>query len=256
MEHQAEPKVKSLAKALHLLECFSTKNPEWGITELAEKLGMAKSNVHSIVTTFEQMGYLSQLPNKKYTLGLKMLEYAYIINQNLGYPKAIYDLVVKAANMTDQIVYFGIPYGSRVLYLYVAHPIDRMSELPYREILGENVPLIDAGIGKAILAWLPEEKWPELIPEHVPRYTSTTLTEREDIIMELHSTRNRGFSIDNRERYEDVRCVGVPVFNAANRLVAAISTSGPANIMTDEKLMECAAILKSIALQMKERIYK
>lgn len=249
------PKVKSLAKALRLLECFTIQEPEWGVTELAEKLDMAKSNAHSIISTFEQMGYIIQLPNKKYTLGLKLLEFAFIINQNLGYPKAIYDLVLKAANLTDQIVYFGVPYGDKVLYLYVAHPVDRMHEIPYREILGENVPLCSAGIGKAILAAMPEEEWMDRIPEHPIKYTPNTLTDREEIIDELRSIKRRGFAIDNMEHHTNIRCVGVPVYNGAGQLVAGISTSGPCDVMTDEKLMECAGILKNIALQMKERIY-
>ena len=256
LEKKDSPKVKSLAKALRLLECFTIQEPEWGVTELAEKLNMAKSNAHSIIATFEQMGYIVQLPNKKYTLGLKPLEYAFIINQNLGYPKAIYDLVLKAANLTDQIVYFGVPYGDKVLYLYVAHPVDRMHDMPYREILGEVAPLYSAGIGKAILAAMPEEEWWGKLPGHPIKYTPNSLTDREDIIQELHITKRRGFAIDNRERHDNIRCVGVPVYSADGRLVAGISTSGPDTVMTDEKLLECAEILKNIALKMRERIYR
>lgn len=53
-----------------------------------------------------------------------------------------------------------------------------------------------------------------------------------------------------------MRCVGVPVYNSAGKLVAGVSTSGPAITMTDEKLMECAGILQNAALRMRERIYR
>lgn len=46
-----------------------------------------------------------------------------------------------------------------------------------------------------------------------------------------------------------MRCVGVPVYNSAGKLVAGVSTSGPAITMTDEKLMECAGILQNAALR-------
>lgn len=253
---EQEPKVKSLAKALRVLECFSVQQPEFGITELADRLGVTKSNVHNIVSTFQQLGYIQKMPNGKYALGLKMLEYAFIINQHLGYPKAVYDVLLETAGLTNQVVYFGIPYGQDVLYLYVAHPIARMNELPYREILGEKAPLCSTGIGKAILAFFPEEEWLERIPEHLPRFTPNTLTNRDDIIDELKRVHRRGYAIDNNEREANLRCVGVPVYNAAGQLVAGISTSGPAHIMTDEKLMECANILRSAALKMKQRIYR
>lgn len=249
-------KVKSLAKALKVLECFSIREPELGVTELAEKMGITKSNVHNIVSTFQQLGYLKKQPNGKYSLGLKMLEYAFIINQHMGYPKAVYDILVETAGLTNEIVYFGLPYGRDVLYLYVAHPVARMNEFPYREILGERAPMYLTGIGKAILAHLPEEEWPERIPEQIPRLTPNTMSSREEVVEELQRVRRRGYAIDNMEGENNVRCVGVPIFNTAGHLVAGMSTSGPASTMTDEKLLECANILRNASMKMKERIYR
>ena len=102
-------KVSSLVKAMKVLECFSMKSPELGVTEIAKQLGLQKSTVHNILSTFTSMGYLDRLPDGRYTLGLKILEYAFIINQNLGYPNAVYDILVDTAGKTNEIVYFGLP---------------------------------------------------------------------------------------------------------------------------------------------------
>ena len=71
----SEPIVSSLAKALRVLECFTVSEPELGVTEISKKLGIGKSNAHNIISTYCQMGYLQQLPNRKYTLGYKLLEH-------------------------------------------------------------------------------------------------------------------------------------------------------------------------------------
>lgn len=251
----SEPIVSSLAKALRVLECFTVSEPELGITEISKKLGIGKSNAHNIISTYCQMGYLQQLPNRKYTLGYKLLEHAFIINQHLGYPHAVYDLLLEAAERTGQVVYFGIPYETDVLYLYVAHPIARMKGLPYREICGEHAPLCTTGIGKAILANLPPEEWLSRLPEIVPAHTPQTITDKDKILQELQSTRERGFAIDNCEHELNVRCVGVPVYNARGALVAGISSSGAVQVMTDRKVMECADILMGITQRIKERLY-
>lgn len=251
-----QSKVKSLAKALHVLEHFTIQEPELGVTELAERVGVTKSNIHNILTTFQQLGYVQRLPNGRYTLGLKMLEYAFIINQNLGYPNAVYDIMVETAGLTDEIVYFGVPYGSDVLYLYVAHPASRLQTLPYRDMLGEKAPLCATGIGKAILAHLPEEEWDQRIPAQPRRFTVHTLVDRDSIAEELRRTRSRGYSTDNMEHDLNVRCIGVPIYNASGQLVAGMSTSGPLTNMTDEKMVECANILRNAALKMRERIYR
>lgn len=249
-------KVKSLAKSLTILSCFTTQEPVLGVTELAERMGLAKSNVHNILATFACMGYLQRLPDGRYTLGLKMLEYAFTINQHLGYPNAVYDILVDTAGKTDEIVYFGLPYGTDVLYLYVAHPVKRLGVLPYRDILGETAPFYCTGIGKAILAHLPEEEWEDRIPQQLRRYQPNTPHSREAILDELRITRRRGYAIDNCERDPNVRCVGVPVYNSFGKLVAGISTSGPAMTMSDGKLVECAGILQNAALKMRDRIYR
>ena len=154
------------------------------------------------------------------------------------------------------IVYFGLPYVTNVLYLYVAHPANRMGVLPYRDILGETSPFYCTGIGKAILAHMPEEEWLAHIPAERTRFQPNTITDLDAIVEELRRTRRRGYAIDNSERDPNVRCVGVPVYNSAGKLVAGVSTSGPAITMTDEKLMECAGILQNAALRMRERIYR
>ena len=256
MDGRAEPKVKSLAKALNILSCFTIQEPILGVTELANRIGVTKSNIHNILSTFTSMGYLQRLPDGRYTLGLKILEYAFIINQNLGYPNAVYDILVETASRTGEIVYFGLPYGTNVLYRYVAHPADRLGVLPYRDILGETAPFYCTGIGKAILAHMPEEEWLSHIPEERTKYQPNTVTDLDGILEELRITRRRGYSIDNGERDPNIRCVGVPVYNAAGQLVAGVSTSGPSVTMTDEKLLECAGILQNAALKMRERIYR
>ena len=251
-----EVKVKSLGKALKVLSCFTIQEPVLGVSELAERMGVSKSNIHNIVSTFCDLGYLRHLSDGRYTLGLRMLEYAFIINQNLGYPKAVYDVLVETANQTGEIVYFGLPYETNVLYLYVVHPVDRINVLPYRDILGETSPLYCTGIGKAMLSHMPESEWRSKIPDRRVRYQPNTLTDLEQILDELRRTRQRGYAIDNCERDPNVRCVGVPIYNTAGELIAGMSTSGPAVTMTDEKLLQCAGILQSAALKMRGRIYR
>ena len=171
MDECSEPKVKSLAKSLKILSCFTIQEPVLGVTELAERIGVTKSNIHNILSTFTSMGYLDRLPDGRYTLGLKILEYAFIINQNLGYPNAVYDILVDTAGKTNEIVYFGLPYGTNVLYLYVAHPANRMGVLPYRDILGETSPFYCTGIGKAIGSPISPRSAPAFSPTPSPTWT-------------------------------------------------------------------------------------
>lgn len=256
MSNNSELKVKSLEKAMNILECFSVNTPELGITQIAEKLELSKSNVHNIVSSFTKMGYLEQNDSGKYSLGLKMLEYSFVVNEHLGYPRAVYDIINDISQRCGEIVYFGIPYRDRVLYLYVAHPMSRLQMMPYREILGETAPLYCTGIGKAMLMSIPEDEWPERITKDRTPFTQNTILNYDAIIKDLKACKARGYSIDNVEREPGFRCVGMPVFNMAGMLIAGTSISGPESTMTDDKLIEHAKLLKEGAYRMQQRLYK
>ena len=249
-----DPKVKSLVKAMNILSCFTVKEPIWGVTELAAHLNLNKSNVYNILATFKSLGYLEQLPDGRYRLGMKILEYAFAINQNLGYPRAVFDILVDTADRAGEVVYFGVPYGANVLYLYVAHPKSRMGVIPYRDMLGETSPLYCTGIGKAMLAHMPEAEWEDHLDPVRPKFQPNTITDKDSIFEELRYIRRRGFAIDNEEREPNIRCVGLPIRDSQGKVLAGISVSGPRESMTDTKLLGCVSILQSAVYMIQERI--
>ena len=70
MKDTSAPKVKSLYKALRLLDYFDDAHPDAGVTELAAYSGMLKSSVHNILQTFELCGYVTQdSETSRYMLG-------------------------------------------------------------------------------------------------------------------------------------------------------------------------------------------
>ena len=83
MGREGEVKVKSLQKAMEVLECFTQKQP-LGVTEISEKLGLYKSNVHNILMTFTSLGYLTQDDETgKFHLGVSLMKD--LISQKLQY---------------------------------------------------------------------------------------------------------------------------------------------------------------------------
>ncbi|MFR1111978.1 MAG: helix-turn-helix domain-containing protein [Blautia sp.] len=84
MKSEGEIKVKSLQKAMEILECFVVKQP-LGVTEISEKLGLYKSNVHNILMTFKAMGYVEQDPDSgKFRLGVEVFSLSRAYRQNLN----------------------------------------------------------------------------------------------------------------------------------------------------------------------------
>lgn len=217
--------VKSLVKAVNLLECFSVQQPELGVSEIAKKLELQKSTVFNILSTFESLGYVVKNPqNGKYHLGLKVLHLGYIVNHHMGLREIFLPRLCQIAAETQETCYFGILDQGEVLYIEAAAPSGQANT---RNILGERAPLYCTGLGKAMLAFLPEEEKERILEKEMHPYTDYTLTDPQALRAQLQSIREQGYSIDDMEHEWGIRCIAVPVFGANGQVFAAVSVSGP-----------------------------
>jgi IclR family acetate operon transcriptional repressor len=95
---------------------------------------------------------------------------------------------------------------------------------------GDRAPLHCTALGKAILANLPPAEMERRLRRRTLKaYTPATLTDPHELRRELARTAARGYSVDNMEHEEDVRCVGAPIRDREGRAFASISVSGPAH---------------------------
>ena len=220
-----ECKVKSLAKAMHVLECFSVKAREMGVSEIAQQLGYQKSTVFNILSTFEDLGYVEQNPQTgKYYLSLKIMHFSYIVNSHLDFRRMFQEPINQIAHEVGEVCYLGIPYDRKVLYLDSAFPQGGGN---YRSIAGETAPMYCTGLGKAMLAFLPEDERELILRQPRVKYTDNTIVEESILRENLDEVRKNGFSVDNMEHEFGIRCVAVPVFGVNRDVVAAVSVSGP-----------------------------
>jgi len=238
-----EFKVKSLAKAIKLLECFSMERPELSIKELSEMLDIQKSTAHNIADTFKKLGYLSQNPEtNKYLLGLGLLKFSYTINSHLGFRNFFMPFMEKISNKTNEVVFLGIPHGGEVLYLECHFPTGSRAT---RNILGERAHMHCTGLGKAMLAFLPEHERNKYTAGNLKKFTERTITDQGRLIKELELIRNRGYAVDNMEHEHGVTCVAFPVFGANRQIVAALSTSAPSLRLDDDAIIRVAETMRS-----------
>jgi IclR family acetate operon transcriptional repressor len=94
---------------------------------------------------------------------------------------------------------------------------------------GTKGPMHSSGIGKALLAWYPEDRVRAILEQKgLEKFTSLTITSDSSLLRDLEHTRERGFAIDDQERAEGMRCIAAPIFNAHGEPVAGLSVSGPA----------------------------
>lgn len=247
------PKIKTLQKALTILECFTADSPELGIVQIAEMLNLNKSNVHDIISTFQALGYLEQNPiTKQYRLGFKLLEYTYIINNTLKYQKGVYDLISNIANELNFSTYFAIPLSTGILYLNGAYPYNKFNPAPYRIIMGERAPYHCTSLGKAMLAFMPQKKVNKIFEMKLDYFTPNTITTSEALYNELQNVKKQGYAIDDAEHEDGIKCMGVPILTRTKKLVGAISISTISLNFDDNKIPHYLQTLRNATREMQD----
>lgn len=237
--HKEYP-VKSLAKAMKVLECFTLQEPELGVSEIARKLDMLKTTVYNILSTFEMMGYVCQNPRtEKYYLGTRMLRMAYVINNHMGLRDMFRPYLAKIAEQCAEACYFGVEQDGEVLYIESVYPPGRAR---LRNLLGERAPLHCTGIGKAMLAYL------DMPHRELSYYTPQTICDPAALEREMAEIRRRGYAIDNMEHEVGIKCVAVPIFGADGRVMAAVSVSGPSMRFDAPAIERHAQVLRDVLL--------
>lgn len=253
--NEEDVKVRSLYKSLKVLECFNARTPELGVTEISNMLGIYKSNVHNILTTFESLGYIIKNPQTlKYSLSNKMLEYSYVITSQLNYQNIVYQVMKRVTESLNEMSYFGVPHGNHVLYMFNAYPKLYDNNYPIRSIMGEKADMYCTSIGKAMLMTMTKEEIISRLPKDRVKYTENTLISQEEILRDIEESVKRGYSIDNTEHEEGVRCVGVPVIDRNHKLLGGLSISGSLRKFTDSKVESFAKELMDAAFEIRSRL--
>ncbi|MDE3121554.1 MAG: IclR family transcriptional regulator, partial [Paracoccaceae bacterium] len=120
---------------------------------------------------------------------------------------------------------------------------------------GTLSPMHVSGIGKALLAWYPEDRVRAIIARRgLTGFTPLSLTAPQSLMRDLARTRERGFAIDDQEKAQGMRCVAAPIFNGFGEPVAGLSVSGPAFRIGLEDAARIGAEVRAAADEVTEAV--
>lgn len=252
MGREGEVKVKSLQKAMEVLECFIQKQP-LGVTEISEKLGLYKSNVHNILMTFTALGYLTQdVETGKFRLGVSIMSLSRAFREGLDITRIAGPFMREIANEAGELIYLTIPKDDSVIYLEGISPDNQ--RMVSKSVAGEDCKMYCTAVGKAMLANMSKEEIEKRISGELEAYTEYTITDKKSLLEEIEKTRIRGYGIDDMEIMFGIKCVGVALLNHDGKVEGGLSISAPSLRMSDEKIELYAKILKEYAAKIQKML--
>lgn len=227
--------VRSVIKVLHVIDILAEATNGLGVTPIAERLGVAKSSAHRLVTTLEKAGYVvHDQANGRYRLTFKLFELGSNLLRGRGFNEHVAYLLEQLSISTNCVVKMSVQEGGKMLCVYRvnAREVFRMDLS-----VGTRLPLHCTGIGKAFLASLKEEdlSW-YLRFSTLDRYTRNTITTTDRLLKELRLIRSRGYAFDLGEHSEEVWCVAAAVVDHLGHTACVLSISGPSSVLKQKNL--------------------
>jgi IclR family acetate operon transcriptional repressor len=229
--------IQSVDRALILLELMAELGGQATLTELAGRTGLNISTCHHLLATLVQRGFVTKVEGRRsYALGARILY--------LGHACLQVDLPRRAGRFIDAInqssgetVHLAVRQGDSIVTL-----LKREARYAVRVdtgALGRSDAPHATAIGKAILAWLPEDQIRRLLTLHgMARFTPHTITEYAPLLEQLRLVRRNGFAVDREEFQPGVICIGAAIRDSTGAVVGAISASTPTMRGTDDHLSD------------------
>ena len=237
------PLVQSVDRALQILLSFEAGGCEQqSINQISQNLGLPKSTVHRLLSALAQRGFIDQVSETGcYRLGLKV--------HSLGAH------VVLARSLTSE----GGPIMRRLLNLYgetvslsmldgietvIVEKMESNLAMRVTSQIGKRNPLHCSAGGKVMLAFqTPETRARIIALLPLQRFTAKTITDADNLKVDLAAIRERGYAIDDEEIQDDQICISAPVWNFEGNVFAALTIPGPANRIRNKGIATIAASL-------------
>lgn len=215
--------IQSVDRAARILKVLASGPRRLGVSEISDRLDLARPTVHGLLQTLHAHGFVEQdRDSDKYQLGAGLLQLgnSYLDLNELRSRSLVH--AERLAGRADAAVRVGVMHGASVVIVH--HVFRPDSTLQILEV-GAELPLHASALGKAMLAYAPDYALDDLLAEPLTRLTSRTVT-ASTLREQLNEVRERGFAREKDEAILGESSIASPIFDHSGHAVGAIGIVG------------------------------
>lgn len=201
--------IRSVAKAMELLQHLCDAGEPLTLTELSARAGLPRSTVFGLLTTMRDYDVVAQKPDGKYALGLRLFEYGCHVSSSWDISAVARPYMEHLAAQTSSSAVLSIHEGAHVITLDQA---EGRGNLRIVSETGARLPLYCTSQGKLFLSALPPHEAAALLHKlPLTAYTPHTITAPEALLAQLAEIRAAGYAVENGEYKIGLRSISAPV---------------------------------------------
>jgi DNA-binding IclR family transcriptional regulator len=218
----SKPGVAAVDRAFDILDAFRQTKPVLTLAEISRSTGLYKSTILRLLGSLEKYGFIWQRPDGTYQLGASLLSFATVFQDAFDLRQFVEPTLEKLVNETQEGATFFIRDGNYQVCLFRVDGRHVVRDYSIRK--GDRREL-NAGAASTILY----------------RFDTPPTTPLDRETMAFVSTGNVNL---------DMAAVGVPVFGAGEKLLGAMTLSGPRLRFTEDYLVKLTPTLIDAAIRL------
>lgn len=227
--------VQSIERAFTILEHLSEHPNGMQITKLATDTNLSKSTVHRLLSTLIELQYVRKDgETDRYYLSYRALYLTRNILSNSSLITVAKPILQKLVNEINETVHLCIEENEEVVYI---DKIESNQTIRMYSRIGSRAPMYCTGVGKMMLSGKDDHTLHDIISRiDFTKRTDYTILTPADLLLEISNIQESGYSLDNIENEEGIRCIAAPIYDFSGKIIASFSISGPSNRVTMERI--------------------
>jgi DNA-binding IclR family transcriptional regulator len=223
--------MSTVGKAISLLEHFTLKEPEIGLSDLARKSGLDKATARRLLLALGEHRLIEQEPqSRRYRLGAGLSRLARMRDAHLPFVRVATPIVRELALETGETVHLSEFSAGALLTVHVelSAKANRVSV-----DVGQILPLHGTASGIAFLAFSRPEAVQACFAKPLTAFTPHTMTSRDKVMDAVHMAATRGYSRSAQGYEEGVHSVAAPILGSDGFPVGTLAVASPVSRIDD-----------------------
>jgi DNA-binding IclR family transcriptional regulator len=226
--------VKSAQRALMVLELLTRSEWPLSFAEIGAELEYPRSSLFGLLKTLQDRHWVAlDEQTRRYSLGIRTMEAGNAYLRSIDLVQLAQPQMVQVRDGIEETVQLSVLDGRFNVYL---GKVEGKQSLRLASEIGRRLEAHTTALGKMMLAGLSDDELNRLFAGiELEAFTPYTITDFDQLKLELIRTRQRGYATDDEEHTRGVRCVALPIRNDRGQMVAGLSVSFPTVRYTDER---------------------
>ena len=242
----SEPRgTQVVGRVFDILEIVTRADHPLTVTEISRSVGLKYSTTHRILDAMAYRGMVSRDPDSRgYGIGSRLREFALSSVSRIDVLSHAHPFLQALSERLGETTHLAVLDDGLAHYLDTVESSRMLSQHSH---VRERVPAHCTGVGKALIAELPEAELEPIVSRGLARHTKNTIAERDSLLAELARVRKLGYAVDDEEMESGLVCVAAPVRDRFGRVVAAMSIGGPGSRLREIGIPAVAAEVQKAA---------